>query len=263
MPGGGGSRMRAALIVFETAAAVVLVIGAGLLIRSFAALSQVDLGFRTERLLVADTAVPVANRDAAREGVRFYRNLLPQLAAIPGVQSAAAVMGVPTVVRSNGGYAIEGGMTFEQMGVRSPQAIFTVNTPGYFATLGIPILKGRDFADTDNEHAPLVAVVNEALARASFPGQDAIGHRIRSGYDGTGFMAIVGVVADVRSADPALPPQPQLFMPFQQHPLGSTALTLVMRTGGRSAAALAGGRRDGAGAERRRPGPRVDDGRDP
>ena len=230
MSGGGGSRMRAALIVFETAAAVVLVIGAGLLIRSFAALSQVDLGFRTERLLVADTAVPVANRDPAGEGVRFYRNLLPQLAAIPGVQSAAAVMGVPTVVRSNGGYAIEGGMTFEQMGVRSPQAIFTVNTPGYFATLGIPILKGRDFADTDNENAPLVAVVNDALARASFPGQDAIGHRIRSGYDGTGFMAIVGVVADVRSADPALPPQPQLFMPFQQHPLGSTSLTLVMRT---------------------------------
>jgi putative ABC transport system permease protein len=76
-----------------------------------------------------------------------------------------------------------------------------------------------------------VAVVNEALARAAFPGQDAIGHRIRSGYDGTGFMAIVGVVADVRSVDPALPPQPQLFMPFQQHPLGSTALTLVMRTG--------------------------------
>jgi predicted permease len=116
------------------------------------------------------------------------------------------------------------------MGVRSPQATLTVNTPGYFATLGVPVLRGRDFADTDNENAPLVAVVNEALARASFPGQDPIGRRIRSGYDGTGFMAIVGVVADVRSVDPALPPQPQLFMPFQQHPLGSTALTLVMRT---------------------------------
>jgi putative ABC transport system permease protein len=231
MSGGGGGRLRGALIVFETAAAVVLVIGAGLLIRSFAALSHVNLGFRTERLLVADTAVPVANREAAREGVRFYRNLLPQLAAIPGVQSAAAVMGVPTVVRSTVGYAIEGGMTFEQMGVRSPQAILTVNTPGYFATLGVPIVHGRDFADTDGENAPLVAVVNEALARASFPGQDAIGHRIRSGYDGTGFMAIVGIVADVRSVDPALPPQPQLFMPFQQHPLGSTSLTLVVRTG--------------------------------
>jgi len=219
------------LIVFETAAAVVLVIGAGLLIRSFAALSAVDLGFRTERLLVADTAVPVANRDAAREGVMFYKNLLPQLTSIPGVQSAAAVMGVPTVVRSNGGYAIEGGLSFEQMGVRSPQATFTVITPKYFATLGVPIVKGRDFTETDNDTTPLVAIINEALARAAFPGADAIGRRIRSGYDGTGFMEIVGVAANVRAVDPALPPQPQLFMPFEQHPLGSTALTLVMRTG--------------------------------
>ena len=230
MSGGGSHRMRAALIVFETAAAVVLVIGAGLLIRSFAALSQVDLGFRTERLLVADTAVPTANRDVAAEGVQFYRNLLPQLAAIPGVESAAAVMGVPTNVRSNGGYAIEGGPTFEQMGVRSPQAILTVATPRYFATLGVPIIKGRDFTEADVDNAPLVAIVNEALARASFPAGDAIGQRIRCGFDRPEFMEIVGIVANVRSADPALPPQPQLFMPFEQHPLGSTSLTLVLRT---------------------------------
>jgi putative ABC transport system permease protein len=231
MAGAGGGRTRTALIVFETAAAVVLVIGAGLLIRSFAALSAVDLGFRTERLLVADTAVPVADRDPAREGVRFYKNLLPQLASIPGVQATAAVMGVPTVPRSNGGYAIEGRMAFEQMGVRLPQAIFTVVTPNYFATLGVPIVKGRDFTEMDNETTPLVTVVNEALARAAFSGEDAIGQRIRTGYDGTGFMQIVGVVANVRSVDPALPPQPQIFMPFEQHPFGSTALTLVMRTG--------------------------------
>ena len=231
MSGGAGGRTRTALIVFETAAAVVLVTGAGLLIRSFAALSAVDIGFRTERLLVADTAVPVAARDAAGEGVRFYRTLLPQLASIPGVQSAAAVMGLPTVVRSNGGYAIEGGPSFEQMGVRLPQAIFTVATPRYFATLGVPIVKGRDFNERDTETAPLVTIVNDALARTAFPGEDPIGKRILTGYDGTGFMQIVGVTANVRSADPALPPQPQIFMPFEQHPFGSTALTLVMRTG--------------------------------
>jgi predicted permease len=230
MSGGGSGRLRAGLIVFETAAAVVLVIGAGLLIRSFAALSRVDLGFRTERLLVADTAVPIANLAAAREGVRFYHTLLPQLAALPGVESVSAVMGVPTRVRSDGGYAIEGGLTFEQMGVRSPQAIFTVATPDYFATLGVPILKGRDFTDADNDSAPLVTVINDTLARQSFPNDDAIGHRIRSGYDRTGFMTIVGIVANVRSSDPSLPPKPQIFMPFQQHPLGSTALSLVMRT---------------------------------
>jgi putative ABC transport system permease protein len=139
-------------------------------------------------------------------------------------------MGVPTRVRSNGGYAIEGGLTFEQMGMHSPQAIFTVATPAYFSTLGVPILKGRDFTDADNDSIPLVTVINEALARQSFPNGDAIGHRIRSGYDRTGFMTIVGVVANMRSSDPALPPTPQIFMPFQQHPLGSTALNLVLRT---------------------------------
>jgi putative ABC transport system permease protein len=230
MAGGRSGRLRAALIVFETAAAVVLVIAAGLLIRSFAALSRVDLGFKTERLLVADTAVPVANAAAAVQGVRFYQMLLPEIAALPGVQSAAAVMGVPTVVRSNGGYEVEGGLTFEQLGIRSPQAIFTVATPEYFATLGVPIVKGRDFSEADIETAPLVTVVNEALARAAFPNADAIGHRIRSGYDGTGYMRIVGIVANVRAKDPAVAPEPQIFMPFQQHPLGSTSLTLVVRT---------------------------------
>src|SRR6185436_18202956 len=112
-----------------------------------------------------------------------------------------------------------------------PQAIFTIVTPGYFSTLGVPVVRGRDFTETDNDTAPLAAVVNDALARATFPGEDAIGKRIQTGYDGTGFMQIVGIVADVRSVDPALPPRPQIFMPFEQHPLGSTALTLVMRTG--------------------------------
>jgi putative ABC transport system permease protein len=230
MSGGGGGRLRSALIVFETSAAVVLVIGAALLIRSFAALSRVDLGFRTERLLVADTAVPVANSAAAVQGVRFYQRALPEIAALPGIQSAAAVMGVPTVVRSNGGYEVEGGRTFEEMGIRSPQAIFTVATPGYFTTLGVPIVKGRDLSDADTDAAPLVTVVNEALARTAFPGGDAIGHRIRSGYDGTGYMTIVGIAANVRAKDPSIAPEPQIIMPFQQHPLGSTALTLVVRT---------------------------------
>jgi len=239
MTGGASGRLRSALIVFETSAAVVLVIGAGLLIRSFAALSEVDMGFHTERLLVADTAVPVAGAAAAPQAVRFYHSLLPTLAALPGVQAVSAVMGVPTRTRSNGGYWIEGGPTFEQMGMRSPQAIFTVAAPGYFATLGVPILKGRDLTDADTDNAPLVVVINEALVRQSFPNGDAIGHRIKSGYDLTDFMTIVGVVADMRSSDPAQPPKPQLFMPYQQHPQGSTALSLVLRTASPDPLALA------------------------
>jgi putative ABC transport system permease protein len=228
----GGGRLRASLIVFETAAAVVLVIGAGLLVRSFSALSHVDMGFRPDHLLVADTAVPSGDLETARRAVLFYRDLMPRLAAVPGVTSAAAVLGIPTQVQSNGGYAIEGGPTFEQMGVRSPQALFTVVTPHYFKTVDISIRRGRDFGEIDGDGAPLVAIVNDALARRSFPGQDPIGHRIATGMDGLGFMTIVGVVADVRSADPARVPPAQVYMPFEQHPLYATALTIVLRTSG-------------------------------
>src|SRR5262249_48630487 len=153
--------------------------------------------------LVADTAVPVASGAAAPEAVRFYRTLMPELAALPGVQAVSAVLGVPTRVRSNGGYAIEGGPTFAEMGMRSPQAIFTAATPGSFATLGVPILKGRDFTDADAAGAPMVAVINDALARQSFQGSDPIGRRIKSGFDIPDFMTIVGVVADIRSSDPS------------------------------------------------------------
>jgi putative ABC transport system permease protein len=234
----GSRRLRAALIVFETAAAVVLVIGAGLLIRSFAALSQVDLGFQTDHVLVIDTTVPAGDENGWRRAVRFYHDLLPRLSAIPGVQSAAAVMGVPTRARSDGGYAIEGGPSFAEMGVRSPHAFFTVTTPNYFHTIGIPVREGRDLADSDEEHAPLVAVVNEAFVRQSFPSTSPLGHRVQTGLDpvhgtdGTGYMTIVGVVADVRNIDPALPAQPQIYMPYQQHLAYATALSIVLRTSG-------------------------------
>src|SRR5262249_7267761 len=108
---------------------------------------------------------------------------------------------------------------------------------GYFRTIGVG-LRGRDFVDGDVDGAPLVAIVNEALARAAFPGQDPIGRRIMSGYDlvkgldGTAFMTIVGVAADVRHTDPSIAPQAQIYMPVPQHPLPSTALTLMLRTSG-------------------------------
>src|SRR5262249_38712540 len=172
--GSSGGRLRAAIIVFETAAAVVLVIGAGLLIRSFAALSRVDLGFRTEQLLVVDTSVPAGGSDGARAAIRFYQQLLPQLGGIPGVRAVGAVRGVPTVVRSNGGYAIDRGPTLEDLGIRSQQATFTTCSPGYLGTLGIPLVEGRDFTDADVEGAPLVAIVNQALARQSFAGENPI-----------------------------------------------------------------------------------------
>lgn len=230
--GAGGARLRNVLVVAEIALAVMLVTGAALLIRSFVALQSVAMGFHTDRLLVAETAVPARDLDGARRAAAFYTSLRPQLAAIPGVLSVAGVTSLPTRMRSNGGYWIEGGPGPEQQGIQSPQAVFNVVTPAYFQTMGIPILAGRDFTDRDLYDAPLVAIVNRALVKQSFPDKDPIGTRIRCGLDRPEEMTIVAIVDDVRTRDPSLPPMPEIYMPAEQHPRPATALNLVARTSG-------------------------------
>ena len=225
--GARGGRARAAFVVVEVALAVVLVAGATLLARSLALLTSVDMGFDADGLLVMQTSVPVRGTAAAARGVEFYRTLMPEVRAFPGVASAAAAMSVPTIVRSNGGYRLDGDTN--AFSVNSPQALFNVVTPEYFRTLGVAVRRGRDLADSDTASAPLVAVVNEALARVSFPGQDPIGRRLQTGLDRPDFMTIVGVVADIRNDSPARPPRPEIYMPFEQHPGYATSLTIVVR----------------------------------
>ncbi|HVD91345.1 MAG TPA: ABC transporter permease, partial [Vicinamibacterales bacterium] len=229
--GARGGSARSAFVVAEIALAVVLVVGAGLLARSLAALSAVDMGFAPERLLVLRTTVPVRSAEEAPRATAFYRDLLTELRALPGVNGAAGVTSLPTSVASNGGYWLEGGPGFQQLGIaRSPQAIFNVVTPDYFRTMSIPMKRGRDFADADRLDAPFVAIINETLARASFAGQDPTGRRIQCGLDTLSFMTIVGVVGDVRTWGPAQPPQAEIYMPFEQHAGPATALNLVART---------------------------------
>jgi predicted permease len=115
-------------------------------------------------------------------------------------------------------------------GAKSPQAIFNVATPEYFRTLRVPVTRGRDFSDTDTNDAPLVAIVNEALVRAVFGTEDPIGRRIQCGLDRRDFMTIVGVVADVRTTGPATAPEPEIVMPYEQHPGPATALNLIVRS---------------------------------
>jgi putative ABC transport system permease protein len=235
--GGRGGLARSAFVVVEIALAVVLVTGAGLLGRSLAALAAVDMGFTPEQLLVLRTSVPVRDRADAPRAVAFYRDLLPQLRALPGITALAAVRSPPTIVNSNGAYRLEGDN--DPFTVNSPQALFNVVTPGYFQTLGVPVRRGREVADGDTYDAPPVAVINEALARASFPGQDPIGRRIQCGLDRPDFMTIVGVVGDLRARGPARPPLPEIYMPFAQHPNYATAMTIVARTSARDPRALA------------------------
>ncbi|MGH9346270.1 MAG: ABC transporter permease, partial [Vicinamibacterales bacterium] len=219
-----------ALVVVQVALAVVLVVGAGLLGRSLVALAAVDMGFAPEQVLVLRTAVPIARFEEAPRATAFYRDLLPELRAVLGAISVAGVTSLPTAVRSNGRYWVEGGPGPDELGPRSPQAIFNVVTPAYFRTMRIPMKAGRDFTEADRREAPFVTIVNEALVRAAFPNEDPIGRWIRCGLDNLEPMTIVGVVADVRTWGPGRPAQAEIYMPYEQHPGPASSLALVART---------------------------------
>ncbi|MGE0866381.1 MAG: ABC transporter permease, partial [Vicinamibacterales bacterium] len=224
-----GGWARKAFVVTEIALAVALVMGAGLLGRSLLALANIDLGFERDRLVVLRTTVPVSGRPDFPRAIAAYRTLLAELRALPGVTSVSAVTSLPTLVRSNGGYWIEGGPGPEVLGMKSPQALFTVTAPDYFQTLKVPVVRGRDFNDGDRLDAPRVAVINEQLAKDAFPDVDPIGRTIRSGLDGLEPMTIVGIVKDIRTRGPARPVQAELYMPYEQHQGPATSLNIVMR----------------------------------
>jgi putative ABC transport system permease protein len=231
--GGDSKTLRGALVVAEIAISMILLVGAGLLIRSFERLTRVELGYRPDHLLVITTNLPAETLDDARRSNLVYGNVAAQVAGIPGVVSASAAMGlVGGPARSNGGYYLEGGPKFEELGMTGPQADFFVVMPDYFRTIGAALHDGRDFDSRDRYDGELTIVVNEALARTSFPNVNPVGRRISCGMDRAGYMTIVGVVSDFRNYDPARPPRPAIFMPYLQHPFFATRMTFVARTAG-------------------------------
>jgi predicted permease len=232
---GGSARLRSGLVVAEIALSVVLLAGAGLLIRSFVALNRVALGFRPENVLVMGTSVQSSDVSSAQRAIRLYKDLMAQVAAIPGVTAVGATRIPPGRVMSNGGYSTDQKAT----SIASPQAVFSIVTPGAMGALGIPILDGRDFNDRDTYDARRTAIINESLARLSFSNQNPIGHFIKWGFDSPTPMQIVGVVGDVRQAGPASAPRPEIYAPYQQHPQASTEMRVVIRTTGEPTA-LAG-----------------------
>ncbi len=228
--GGGRGRIRSGLVVAEIALSVVLLTGAGLLMKSFVALHNVALGFRPDNLLLMETSVPVSGLDGARRAVRFYQDLMARAAAFPGVSAAGATLAPPGDTASDGSYWIDRLPPREGLSVTAPQAVFSVVAPGAFAALGISLRRGRDFNDADTYDAPFAAIINDALARQSFAGQDPIGHLIFCGFDALKPMKIVGVAGDIRQYGPAREPLPEIYMAYQQHPRAAAAMTVVVRT---------------------------------
>jgi predicted permease len=224
------NRLRNALVVTQVALSFALAIGAGLLFRSFLALNSVNLGYRTQSMLVMYAHDPAHTLNDYLQAGRLLDNAVEQMKQIPGVSSAAAAMGLPTgKYGSNGGYVVDG-QDFDQHRAALPQATFSLSGPGYFSTMGIPLLRGRDFQPGDAYDHPFVAIISESLARQSFAGQDPVGHTVQCGLDSPNWMTIVGVVADVRQESPASSPGPTLYMPLLQHPYHGNEVQVVMRT---------------------------------
>ena len=229
--GGRSPRLRNMLVVAQIALSFVLAISAGLLLRSFEVLSSVQLGYRTDGILVMYAHTPARTLPEYLAVGRSFENLFGQLSGIPGVTSVAAAMGLPTgQYGSDGAYAVEGKQIFAP-GQKLPYAGFRLASPGYFRTMGIPLSRGRDFSSRDLYDATPVAIISEALARESFPNQDPIGQRLQCGLDSVGkWMTIVAVVGDVRQSSPASAPEPEMYMPLEQHPYFANELQVVIQT---------------------------------
>jgi len=231
--GSGGkehSRLRAALVVSEVALAVVLLLGAGLLIQSFLHLTRVDPGFDPHHVLTFQLDSPAGKQDARVPA--FFREVVAHMSALPGASSASAVASLPLTgdnIRSS--IEIEGEPT--PMGSR-PSADFNAAEPNYFHTVGIALVEGRDFTEHDDSKSTPVVIVNRTLARRFFPNQDPIGKHIRPGI-GNGYgpgeppmREIVGVIGDVKQSDLGAEAAPEVYAPLAQSPFGT--MFFVIRT---------------------------------
>jgi predicted permease len=234
--GGRTVRTRGMLVVSEIALAVVLLTGAGLLIKSLMALHRADLGFQPQNVLV----IKATGVRARADNDVVFGQLMARLATLPGVAAVGATS-IPPGDFSNAGtgrHYIDR-IPEQRNRDREPVTVMTVVAPGSFAALGIPLKAGRDFDDGDAADRPLVAVVNEALVRTSLAGQNPIGRTIHCLFDRNDPMTIVGVSGDVRQRNPALSPQPECYMPYRQHSYNNATLNIVIRTTG-DPTALAG-----------------------
>ena len=219
-------RLRSMLVVSQVALAVTLLIGAGLLGQTFLRLLNHDPGFTTENLVAASVFPPSDKYKTKQQLVSVYEQIAADIKAMPGVQSVGYVSsgpqfgGIePTDVIPEGGAATGAG--------DSTQAIYFNTSQNYFATMGIPLLRGRDFSDADNASAPLVAIVNQTLVQRFWPNQSPIGKRLTL-VSQKRAVEIVGVVGDIERYGLGENVQPEIYYPYSQQPRGTTFF--VVRT---------------------------------
>src|SRR5262245_2400515 len=229
--GAGSRRLRSLLIVAEVSLAFLLLVGAGLLAGSFVSLLNVKPGFNTDRLLTFAVSLPAARASQTPQRVGFYQQLQTRLASLPGVESVGVVSSLPLSGANNGSVVIVEGRPLS-VGEQAPTIGWQSASTGYFKTMGIPILRGRNFTPEDTSRAQRVVLINESLARRVFPNEDPVGKRVSFGAPRTpsDWREIVGVVGDARHHTLEIEPEPRAYDLFEQS--SSSSMFIVMRTAG-------------------------------
>ena len=230
-------RLNSALVAVQFALSVVLLIGAGLLLKSFQRLESVDLGFNAENTLTMVATLPRAQYDNEEKALRFYDAAIERLRTSPGIKSVGLTTNLPFGDGGNvDGFIVEGQEPAEGQPVtQTEQAEIVSMTPGTLQTLGIPLLQGRDFQTTDKADTPLVAIIDETLARRYWPAGDAIGRRIETTGDRQK-MTIVGIVGGIKHRSLAEEKSPHIYAPLAQAP--APRASFVVRTDGPPSASI-------------------------
>lgn len=224
-------RLRDTLAISEVTLAFVLLIGAGLLLRTFVNLLEADPGFRPQHVLTANVSLPWVNYHTPQVIIRFYDRLLANLNSIPGIESAGLGTDVPwTGYDDNiGGWHIEGKQPPPH---QEFHARYHIATPEYFRALGIPLLRGRFFTPRDNMNGPLVLIVNESMARLYWPNENAVGKRMsfEDHPKDKDWLTIVGIVGDVKDAPNGPGAEPAFWWPLLQSPYSFNDMSVVLRS---------------------------------
>ncbi len=228
--GGAGTpaarRLQNALVVAEVSLALVLLVGAGLLVESFVRLRSIDPGFRRDDVLTAKVMLPARRYRQREQLVRFAEKALAKLSELPGVRGVALTNAAPLADQREGTwFEIEGAPPWPAG--QEPHMNWNIVSPGYFETLGVRLVRGRVFTDRDRNDSAAVVVINETLAARYFPGQDPIGRRVRVGFNTGTPREIVGVVATERHAGLGADPHNGAYVPYYQFPRAGQQTFLV------------------------------------
>jgi putative ABC transport system permease protein len=224
-----GNWLRSLLAIAEIAAALVLLIGAGLLIKSFMRLQQVDAGLRAENVLTMHITLPEAKYRTAAEAIAFHTQVLERVAALPGVETAGVINLLPIQQYGWNGEVIVEGEAPKPSG-QAPIVEFRTADSNYFRALKIPLVGGRLFNAEDKTDSTRVVLVNQTFVRQLIPGGDPIGRRIKFSDEAEDWRTIVGVVADVRQSGLTQAPRPEFFVPLTQGEWSTTtSMSLVVR----------------------------------